>query len=355
MLVAWRITRSPFGRVCRSIQQNRARVPFLGFDPVRYRERAFVLSAGICGVAGGLSAFLFRHVAAETLRWTTTGQAVLMTMLGGLNSFFGPAAGAVSVKFLEAISLNPGGDQAVRPGVIGAVFAIFVLVAPAAGPAWRPGSAAWSRRPAAAGGSVGVTPARGAPGAEVSPGPGVPVSAAAPALRTAGLTKSFRGLEVLRGVDLSVTTGTLHAVIGPNGAGKTTLFNILSGAIPPTAGRVSCGARCDRPRPHELNPARAQPVVPGDVGVPGADGGGEPDRGGHGRASPARAASCAARPGRAPWPDRVGDLMGQLGSPGCATSEAGVLSHGDQRRLDLGLRRWRRSRRSSSSTSRPPA
>src|SRR5207253_1799934 len=50
---AWFITHSPYGRVCRAIQQNRARVPFLGFDTVRYRERAFVMSAGICGVAGG--------------------------------------------------------------------------------------------------------------------------------------------------------------------------------------------------------------------------------------------------------------------------------------------------------------
>ena len=126
-LVAWRITRSPFGRVCRAIQQNRARVPFLGFDTVRYRERAFVLSAGICGVAGGLSAFLFRHVAADTLRWTTTGQAVLMTMLGGLNSFFGPAAGAVAVKYMEA-TLNTVTKY--WPAYIGAVFAAFVLVAP---------------------------------------------------------------------------------------------------------------------------------------------------------------------------------------------------------------------------------
>ncbi len=127
VLVAWRITRSPFGRVCRSIQQNRARVPFLGFDTVRYRERAFVYSAGLCGLAGGLSAFLFRHVAAETLRWTTTGQAVLITMLGGLNSFFGPAAGAVFVKFLEA-SLNPVTKY--WPAIVGAIFAVFVLVAP---------------------------------------------------------------------------------------------------------------------------------------------------------------------------------------------------------------------------------
>ena len=63
------------------------------------------------------------------------------------------------------------------------------------------------------------------------------------ALRTIELAKSFRGLEVLRDVNLSVAGGTLHAVIGPNGAGKTTLFNILSGAIPPSSGRVELRGR----------------------------------------------------------------------------------------------------------------
>ena len=132
VLAAWLIVRSPFGKVCRAIQQNRARVPFLGFDTVRYRERAFVMSAGICGVAGGLSAFLFRHVAPDTLRWTTTGEAVLVTMIGGLNSFFGPAAGAASVKFLEAtlIARPENWARLYWPGVIGAAFALIVLVAP---------------------------------------------------------------------------------------------------------------------------------------------------------------------------------------------------------------------------------
>ena len=131
VLAAWRIVHSPFGRVCGSIQQNRGRVPFLGFDAVRYRERAFVLSAGICGVAGGLSALLFRHVAADTLRWTTTGEAVLITMLGGLNSFFGPLAGAVSVKYLEATLIaGEGWTSRYWPGIVGAIFALFVLVAP---------------------------------------------------------------------------------------------------------------------------------------------------------------------------------------------------------------------------------
>jgi ABC-type branched-subunit amino acid transport system permease subunit len=132
VLAAWRITCSPFGRVCRGIQQNRNRVPFLGFDAVRYRERAFVLSAGICGVAGGLSALLFRHVAADTVRWTTTGEAVLITMLGGLQSFFGPIAGAVSVKYLEATLIARPERWANQywPGIVGAIFALFVLVAP---------------------------------------------------------------------------------------------------------------------------------------------------------------------------------------------------------------------------------
>jgi branched-chain amino acid transport system ATP-binding protein len=132
VLACWLIIHSSFGRVCRAIQQNRARVPFLGFDTVRYRERAFVMSAGICGVAGGLSAFLFRHVAPDALRWTTTGEAVLVTMIGGLNSFFGPAAGAVSVKFLEATLIARPERWANQywPGVVGAVFAVIVLVAP---------------------------------------------------------------------------------------------------------------------------------------------------------------------------------------------------------------------------------
>jgi branched-chain amino acid transport system ATP-binding protein len=127
LCVAWAVTHSRFGRVCKAIQQNRGRVPFLGFDTVRYRERAFVISAGLCGLAGALAAFLFRHVAADTVRWTNTGAAVLIVMLGGVGSFFGPAAGAVVVKFMET-TLIP--QTKYWPAVIGAMFAAFVLLAP---------------------------------------------------------------------------------------------------------------------------------------------------------------------------------------------------------------------------------
>ncbi|GIF99785.1 ABC transporter ATP-binding protein [Catellatospora citrea] len=59
-----------------------------------------------------------------------------------------------------------------------------------------------------------------------------------PALRARGLTKEFRGFRAVDGVDLAVAAGSVHALVGPNGAGKTTLFNLLTGFLPPTAGRI---------------------------------------------------------------------------------------------------------------------
>ena len=62
-------------------------------------------------------------------------------------------------------------------------------------------------------------------------------------LSTRGLTKEFRGFQAVRGVDLDVRDGTVHALVGPNGAGKTTLFNLLTGFLTPTAGTITLGGR----------------------------------------------------------------------------------------------------------------
>jgi len=145
------------------------------------------------------------------------------------------------------------------------------------------------------------------------------------ALRTIGVTKSFRGLEVLRGVDLTVALGTTHAVIGPNGAGKTTLFNILSGAIPPSAGRVELRGRdVTGWAPHQLlklGLARSFQVT---------------------SVFPAMSVEenltvAAQVTGPAGLAERVETLLDQLGLEAMRHLEAGVLSHGDQRRLDIGL------------------
>jgi branched-chain amino acid transport system ATP-binding protein len=68
--------------------------------------------------------------------------------------------------------------------------------------------------------------------------PGDPRTAPPPAMRTQGLVKEFRGFRAVDGVDLTVREGTVHALVGPNGAGKTTLFNLLTGFLRPTAGRI---------------------------------------------------------------------------------------------------------------------
>ena len=157
------------------------------------------------------------------------------------------------------------------------------------------------------------------------------------ALRTVELTKSFRGLEVLRGVNLAVAGGTLHAVIGPNGAGKTTLFNILSGAIPPTSGRVELRGRdVTGQAPHQLTRlglcrsfqvTSVFPKMTVEENLALAAIAGHP-----------RQSGILRRPG---WMGAVGDrvevLLDQLGLARLRGVEAGVLSHGDQRRLDLGL------------------
>ena len=65
----------------------------------------------------------------------------------------------------------------------------------------------------------------------------------APILTARGLAKEFRGFRAVDGVDLDVAEGKVHALVGPNGAGKTTLFNLLTGFLKPTAGRITLGSR----------------------------------------------------------------------------------------------------------------
>lgn len=124
---AIRIVRSPFGRVLKGVQQNRSRVSFLGFRVVRYRQGAFVLSAGLSGIAGGLSAFLYLTVPPSQINWSTTGEAIVMVMLGGLGTIFGPFLGALVYKFLEGW-LNPVTNY--WAALVGAVFVVIVLAAP---------------------------------------------------------------------------------------------------------------------------------------------------------------------------------------------------------------------------------
>jgi len=122
--IAYRIVHSPYGHVLVSIRDNEARAQALGYPTQRYKLMAFVLSAGIAGLAGSLFAIGNSFASLELLHWTTSGSAVLMTVLGGMGTLSGGGIGAFIVLMLED-SLSSVTEA---PGVVtGAILIAIVL------------------------------------------------------------------------------------------------------------------------------------------------------------------------------------------------------------------------------------
>jgi len=99
--IAWRIVHSPFGRVLVGIRDNPARVRALGYPIARYKVMIFILSAGLSGLAGGLFAISHGFASLEEVYWTTSGQVVMTTILGGIGTLWGSVLGAMIVVRLE--------------------------------------------------------------------------------------------------------------------------------------------------------------------------------------------------------------------------------------------------------------
>jgi branched-chain amino acid transport system permease protein len=120
-----RVVQSPFGQVLRAIRENEPRAISLGYDINRYRLLAFVLSATLAGFAGSLKALVLGFATLSDVQQDNSGEVILMTLLGGTGTFFGPVAGAAIVVTLEEyLSEIVGGWVTV---IIGAVFVACVL------------------------------------------------------------------------------------------------------------------------------------------------------------------------------------------------------------------------------------
>ena len=126
MLAAWRIVRSPFGRVLVAIRDNPARVRALGYPVERYEVLAIVLSAGLAGVAGGLFAVSHGFASLQEVYWTTSGKVVIMTVLGGIGTLWGAVIGATLLVLLEDQLATAGFDGINL--VTGLVFVAVVLL-----------------------------------------------------------------------------------------------------------------------------------------------------------------------------------------------------------------------------------
>ncbi|MCB5224953.1 MAG: branched-chain amino acid ABC transporter permease [Candidatus Cloacimonetes bacterium] len=121
----YRIIHSPFGQILQAIRENEERVVSLGYDASKFKLRAFVLSAALSGMAGGTKDILFQLASLTDVHWTMSGDVVLMTLIGGMGTIFGPVLGAAVVVSMQNYLAELGSWVTV---VQGAIFVVVVLM-----------------------------------------------------------------------------------------------------------------------------------------------------------------------------------------------------------------------------------
>ena len=230
MWLLWRMAHAPFGRACQALRDNELRMRSLGYNTFALKFASFVIMGAVIGLGGGMLSFMLRGAYADNLSWQHAGDALLMTVLGGVHQFLGPLFGAIAFTLLEdkLSSLIEAWWLIFAPIII-----FFALLSPEGiiGLVQRFfGGERWTLvRP--------DIPARPA----VIPGLARSVMRAdanQPILSVSSLSKRFGSLVTANDISLDVLPFRLHSFIGPNGAGKTTFFNMISGVLPPNAGTI---------------------------------------------------------------------------------------------------------------------
>ena len=294
ILVVNRIVRSPFGRAFEALRDSPIACDCMGVSVYRYKVYAFVISAGLAGLAGALFTWSERYVSPNTYVFELTVLFLLGVTMGGRKSRAGPIIGAAIIVLLPniladialvrmmawiiaAIALLAGVTAFLRrnedrfrllvpvalcllfvPGVYAidqvtdyrlTIFGLMILFVVYYLPDGIVGFARqklpWLRpRHTAAG---------GVPGAQVEALMAAQSRHADPLLTVDGIVMQFGGLKALAGVDLAVRPGTIHGLIGPNGSGKSTMMNVLTGIYRPTSGTVAlAGKRIDGSSPSDI-------------------------------------------------------------------------------------------------------
>ena len=125
LFAVWRTVHSPFGQVLKAIRENEPRAVSLGYRVDHYKLIVFVISAALSGLAGGTKALVVQVASLTDVTWQMSGEVVLMTLLGGMGTVFGPAVGAFVVLTLQNY-LNAFGSLVTI--VIGVIFVTCVLL-----------------------------------------------------------------------------------------------------------------------------------------------------------------------------------------------------------------------------------
>ncbi|RST87654.1 branched-chain amino acid ABC transporter permease [Aquibium carbonis] len=125
VFVYYRVVHSPYGEILKAVRDNQPRVESLGFDPERIKLLAFVISAAMAGVAGGMKATVYQFATLTDASWPISAEVILMTLLGGLGTLLGPIFGAGIIIWLNDYLAGFGEWALISQGVILLIVIVF--------------------------------------------------------------------------------------------------------------------------------------------------------------------------------------------------------------------------------------
>jgi branched-chain amino acid transport system permease protein len=234
------LTRSQFGEVLTAIRENEERSVMIGFSAPLYRLAAFAIAGALTGLAGALRAMYDGTVAVESLSIDRSGQFVIYTVVGGVQTLFSPVAGSALIMYLENVGSGIPWFAPFWRLSEGLLFVAVIVFLPRGvlgtllkGREKNPRSI-FTRA---------LRPRTEEPDPLLRPGSEGHRAGPMSIIETFKLGKLFGHFAAVREVDFKVDPGELRAVIGPNGAGKTTFFNLISGTIAPTSGTINYKGR----------------------------------------------------------------------------------------------------------------
>jgi branched-chain amino acid transport system permease protein len=230
ILITKRLRESTHGRAFLSVREDEVAAEAMGVDTTGYKVRAFVISAGLAGVAGALSGAFEGNLSPQSFTFVRSFEIVAMVVLGGMGSITGSTLAAAVLtllpEYLRALAN-------LRMVIYSVALVVLMLVRPRGlfGTSELWDYLPWARRP--------------------RPPRKLELSEALIDVRHA--TIRFGGLTAVSDFSLQVKPRELVALIGPNGAGKTTVFNLLTGVYAPTEGTIFVAGRDTRGlSPHDI-------------------------------------------------------------------------------------------------------
>jgi len=237
LIISYRIQSSKLGLGLFAIHDDEDAAEVMGVPTLNYKLVAFGISCGLAGLAGGIHALFVSYVTAgETFTIVVPLTVVLMSVLGGTRHWAGPAVGATVITCLLYF-FTAGNNPIAGKAAVGVILVVVILFMPN-------GILGYFLKRTARKNATHTVPLSAVHGSAEPEAETAPRSAplitleTKPLLEVRKLSKAFKGVQALDGVDLKVYPGEILGLLGPNGSGKSTFINVVSGHYVASGGEV---------------------------------------------------------------------------------------------------------------------